>query len=305
MIKAKIIADSLNEATGDRLTTYNLVYPRYIHAELMTHRQFSRNAASSRAIPTKKFRDDVWDNPVIPKHWGANQKGMQAADELDDKEIITRIEGVNLEELTGEKGMTRKHLAEHLWMLAREKMLHIHDLLSLVGLHKQIANRILEPWFHIEIVCSATEFQNWFALRCHEAAHPDIQALADAMLKEYVENKPVVKKLGEWHLPYGDQEIPDGIDWITLVKVCVARCARVAYKNFNGVINVEDDLKLVDRLSASRPGHWSPFEHPAQAMAESNWSGNFKGWRQYRKLFTGENATVDLNELYARRILKA
>jgi thymidylate synthase ThyX len=299
MIQTQIIADSLNDATGDRLTTYRLVYPRYIHAELMTHRVFSRNAASSRAIPVAKFRKDVTDNPVIPTHWGANQKGMQAAAELDDTIADHEwLDGTAIEMIT------QREYARRLWMIARDRMLDIHERLDSISLHKQIANRILEPWFHIEIICSATEYVNWFALRSHDAAHPDIQALSDSMLKEYVEHKPKVLHPGHWHLPYGDKEVPENLTLDTVIKVCVARCARVSYKNFNGEINVEDDLRLVGKLSDSFPLHMSPFEHPAQAMEKSEWSGNFKGWLQFRKTFKNENSVVNLQELYERRILK-
>lgn len=292
MTKVKIIADSVNAATGDRLTTFLLDYPRYIHAELMTHRVFSRNAASSRAIPVAKFRQDVLDNPVMPVHWGANQPGMAADAELNDtlKDWVWTANNENI---------TQREYAKRTWIAARDIALGAHDSLSRLGLHKQIANRVIEPWFHIQVLVSATEWQNWFALRCSQAAHPDIMVLADAMLEAYLSNKTDWKDPGEWHLPFSDQEMPADMPIDQRIKVCTARAARVSYKTFEGKVDYDADIQLHDRLAAS--GHWSPFEHPAMAMEKSEWSGNFKGWRQHRKSFAAENRKVDLAQLWEER----
>lgn len=295
MIEVKMIADSQNVATGDRLTTMLLTYPRYVHAELMTHRVFSRNAASSRAIPVTKFRKDVTDNPVIPSHWGANQPGMAADEELQN--ILEDWVWPS----TGEK-VTHREYAKRTWLAARDLALGAHLALEKVGLHKQIANRIIEPWFHIQVLVSATEWTNWFSLRCSEAAHPDIRDLADMMLEVYVTREPKPIDVGDWHLPFGDQHIVGEVaSNLDIVKVCTARAARISYKTFEGEIDFAKDIELHDRLKTA--GHWSPFEHPAQAMAQSAWSGNFKGFLQYRKQFEGENRVVDLRKLLEERKL--
>ncbi len=302
MIDVKVVADSINVATKDRLTTFLLTYPRYIHAEVMTHRVFSRNAASSRAIPVTKFREDVFNNPVMPQHWGANQKGMQAADELDDTEekwtfqpYVADVDGSDLPRMM----VTSRKLAELKWLEARDQMLTIHKCFATVGLHKQISNRILEPWFHIQLLVSATEFVNYFALRCHKDAHPDIQGLADMMLYHYMTSQPALKSPGEWHLPYGDQELPTILGEMERAKICVARAARISYKTFEGKIDLEADYELHDRLMKS--GHMSPFEHAARACAYGSWIGNFRGWEQYRKMLSGENKVVDLAKLWEER----
>lgn len=295
MIEVKMIADSQNVATGDRITSMLLTYPRYVHAELMTHRVFSRNAASSRAIPVTKFRKDVLENPVMPSHWGANQPGMAADEELQN--ILQDWTWPS----TGEQ-VTQREFAKRTWLSARDLALGAHLSLEKVGLHKQVANRILEPWFHIQVLVTATEWQNWFALRCSEAAHPDIRDLADMMLEVYVTHTPATLNVGEWHLPFGDQHLGNvQMDEMDVVKICTARAARVSYKTFEGEIDFVKDFDLHDRLKNA--GHWSPFEHPAQAMAQSVWSGNFKGFLQYRKTFTGENRTVDLHQLLQERLL--
>jgi hypothetical protein len=302
MIIAKIIADSLNTSTGDRLTSFLITYPRYILAELNTHRAFSRNTASSRAIPVKKFRDDVTNNPVIPTHWGANQKGMQATAELDDTQLVyswwPEHPDIDGSSLPCEKVTARKY-AELKWLSARDQMLKVHSDLEILGLHKQLANRLLEAFFWCTTIVSATEWQNFFALRCHKDAHPDIQALADQMLDAYMLGTPTSKIPGEWHLPYGDQDLPSYLTEEEKVKICVARAARISYKTFEGEINLKADFELHDRLLTS--GHMSPFEHPARAMLNGTWSGNFRGFEQYRKMLSGENKTVNLQELWAER----
>ena len=151
----KIIEDSLTN--GSRLTTYQLRYWRAIHAELMTHRVFSRNASSSRAIPVMKMLRQVWDDPAGPVHWGANQAGMQAHAELD--------------------GLRRK-LSQAIWKWSGRAMCVAAWSMTKIGLHKQVANRLLEPWQYINVVLTATEFDNWFDLRDHPDAQPEIQELA-------------------------------------------------------------------------------------------------------------------------------
>ncbi len=294
MIEVKMVADSVNVATKDRLTSFLLTYPRYIHSELMTHRVFSRNAASSRAIPVAKFRKDVMENPVMPSHWGANQPGMAADAELDDtlKDWLWP---------SSEEKVTQREFAKRTWLAARDLALGAHLALEKVGLHKQIANRIIEPWFHIQVLVSSTEWTNWFSLRSSEAAHPDIMNLSDAMLETYVlnEDHAELKDVGQWHLPFGDQFIPEDMPATEAAKICTSRAARVSYKTFEGEIDFAKDTELHDRLRNS--GHWSPFEHAAMATKDSEWSGNFRGWRQYRKLFPNENRVVDLKQLLEAR----
>lgn len=293
MIKAKIIADSLNGITKDRLTTFILTYPRYIHAEVMTHRMFSRNAASSRAILMHRFRDEVMENPAMPAYWGSNQPGMQAGLELDD-EAATWNWGA------AEQPVTQREFAKRTWLAARDLMVGAHTALGHVGLHKQIANRVLEPWFHIRVIVSATEFKNWFALRCHKDAHPDIQALADAMLELYVTHEPKMLGAGEWHLPFSDRFLDPNLPFADQLKVCVARVARISYMTHDGETNIAKDIKLHDRLVQN--GHWSPFEHLAEAVRFGTWSGNFRGFKQYRKMCPGEcQDIVDLKAFWEAR----
>lgn len=275
-IQAKIIEDSIS-ATGKRITTFQLLYPRFIHAELMTHRVFSRNASSSRAIPVKKMLEMVRNEPAMPIHWGKNQPGMQAKEQLTGDELC---------------------LAHGLWLRAALNAADIAEEFEEIGLHKQVANRILEPFQHISVVLTATEFDNWFELRAHPDAQPEIHELAIQMMNAMFASTPKELSILEWHLPYVTQAERDSLNPETARKVSAARCCRVSYlKHDGGAASVEEDLALCDRLAGARPIHASPFEHqaapdrlvPGNRMQMSHWEspklhGNFVGWIQYRKL---------------------
>jgi thymidylate synthase ThyX len=281
-ISAKILLDSLAPC-GARLTTFELHYPRFIHAEFMTHRLISRNAASSRAIPMKKFREMVLADPAVPVWWGRNQAGMQAEEELD---------------------FTNQHIVQGMWKNALDNAAAHHTMMEIVGLHKQIANRILEPWSHITVIASATDWQNFFFLRCHKAAQPEIRELAEKMQVAYNQTRPQILSVGEWHQPFIDwtdhmrvwNEVAEVDD--TLNKVSVGRCARVSYLTHDGRRDLKEDIALHDKLLAPmdthEPGHLSPFEHVAMALDTPERSGNFTGFRQYRKMIAGEHAGVEI-----------
>lgn len=268
MIQAKIVEDSIGP-NGIRLTTFVLTYPRFIHSEFMTHRMFSRNASSSRAIPVKKSIQMVLDNPVIPLAFTKNKAGMQGGDPLDEN---------------------ASRLAEFAWLEAMGYAVKFAQSLADLDVHKQYANRILEPFSHITVVCSATDYANFFALRCHPMAQPEIMALADLMYEEYRTNTPKELNVGEMHLPFISEEERNGTDKENLTKMSVARCARVSYLNHEGKKpTLEEDLALYERLVGSAPIHASPAEHQAVAVTGDFVSGNFRGWVQYRKLLTEEN----------------
>ena len=279
MIEVKIIADSLNP-TGDRLTTFVLTYPRFIHAEVMTHRVFSRNASSSRAIPVKKQIQMVVDNPVIPLAFTKNKAGMQGGAAL-----------------TGDQ----HDQAVASWLSARDMAVIWAKTLADLEVHKQYANRILEPFAHITVVLSGTDFNNFFALRCHEAAQPEIRVLAEQMYVAMQVNEPDTLKYGEWHLPFITQKEKDvglhegsvKIGPLTnddLVKMSVARCARVSYLTHEGKSpTFAEDLALYDRLVGAAPIHASPAEHQASAALGGHRSGNLVGFLQYRKTLPNEN----------------
>lgn len=262
-IKAKIIEDSISPH-GIRLTTFQLQYHRYIHGEFMTHRVFSRNASSSRAIPVMTMLKQVWNDPAMPVHWGANMPGMQAKDQL-----------------TG----WRAKVARGLWRAAGKVACVFAYGLSKVGLHKQVANRILEPWQLIHVIITATEFANFFELRDHADAQPEIRVLAKAMREAYKANAPTRRIFGEWHLPYISYEERLAFSFGELIKASAARCARVSYLTHDGVKPViAKDIALYERLVGSAPIHASPVEHQATPqMYAAVWGGNLRGWHQHRQ----------------------
>lgn len=276
MISAEIIADSVNPV-GCRLTTWVLTFPRFIHSELMTHRIFSRNAASSRAIPSAKFREAIQNEPADFEMWTANQKGM-AGEPLGDADT----------ECTA------------VWREACNLMITANMNLCSLGAHKQNANRLLEPWMHMKVIVTASQMQNFFGQRCSPNAMPEFQVLAYRMLHKYLQSAPLYTIAGSWHLPFREH-VPEGSGTSTALKICTARAARVSYLSFDKEHSAMDDIDLHDKLVSQ--GHWSPFEHCAQAMASNNWSGNFRGWRQYRKEFAMEDLedNVDMAKLLAEK----
>ena len=282
MIKATIIQDSY---FNNRITTFELEYPRFIHSELMTHRQLSRNAASSRAIPIEKMHQHIRDNTAMPIHWGKNQPGMQADEEILD----IRSAKMN-------------------WMVASDTAIHSARMLMMDGLHKQIANRVTEPFQTMKTVVTATEYANFFELRRHRDAQPEIRELAEQMWDAMAASIPLQLRLGEWHVPYVDRE-KQGYDLQYLVDGCLVSakqareisascCAQVSYRRND---TSQDKAEMIfQKLVSSQPAHLSPVEHQATPAPEgeyswdmgvthidrqgNRWSGNFKNWIQFRQL---------------------
>jgi hypothetical protein len=269
---AKILLDSL-APSGHRLTTLEITFPRFVLAEFNTHRQLSRNSASSRAIPVERMLQRVMEDPVLPVWWGRNQKGMQAEGEIEPAERGSAIAT---------------------WLCCRDDAVkHVKHLLAL-DVHKQIANRLLEPWLWHTVIVTATEWQNFFALRCHPDAQPEMRRIAEMMRNLYYSQEPQRVPAGWWHLPLTGFPGDEALDGDDLRKVSMARCARVSYLTHDGTRDVEADLALCERLVSA--GHLSPSEHQAAAMAScspegSARSGNFMGWIQHRKLISGECRT--------------
>ena len=281
---AKIIADSISDSQI-RITTIELNYPRFIHSEVMTHRMFSRNASSSRAIPIEKMIKQVIENHVLPIHWGRNQPGMQSREEI---EFPT--------------------LAAEVWHWASDNAVTRAYELKDLEVHKQIVNRLLEPFQWIKVIVTATEWDNFFNLRLAREAQPEIQELARCMKEAMDESTPKLLNTGYWHLPYilDDEWVAFNVGDLsieTLQKASSARCARISYLNHDNTnTDIEKDIILADKLLEA--GHMSPFEHQATPMdfakdtyeltwekgvthrdrKDNLWSANFRGWIQYRQV---------------------
>ena len=267
-IDATVICDSINEF-DNRLTSFVLTFPRIVLSEFNTHRLFSRNSASSRAIPINKMLQKVKDNPFIPIKFMKNHKGMQGG------EYLTGVDG---------------EVAKAAWYGARDSAIEMAVSLADKDVTKQLVNRILEPFMWHTVILTASELDNYFELRDHPAAEIHIADLARKMKVALEESIPKKLKANEWHVPFGDTfdddkltallpqvSYPPNREDIALDvfkrKIAVARCARVSYDNFDGSNDYSKDLILYDRLSAM--GHWSPFEHVAQAMDFLDYSEDY------------------------------
>lgn len=275
-ITARVACDVVNKY-GIRWTAFEIQQPRFILAEFNTHREISRLSASSRAIPLSKQIERVMNNPQPFCFIGKNQKGMQSVTEADDKLREYFING---------------------WLDLRKEACQFAVDMESYGIHKQIAARALEPWLYVKTLGASTNWDNFFKLRAHKDAQPEFMVLAFRMLEAYLESQPVYVEDG-WHGPFMDQ-MPAGCTEEEKKKICIARCARISYSNFNGEINKEDDIRLHDQLLESR--HMSPFEFCVTPInnISSFQAGNIKGFLQYRKTITDECAyEVDLHGLMA------
>jgi len=290
-IESKLVLTSKNFHTGANLYTFVLTYPRVILAEVNTHRMLSRNTASSRAIPSFKQRERVLDDPFVPYTIGQNQKGMQAGEELSG---------------------WRRAAALGIWKAARYPNVLASWALDKIGAHKQVVNRVVEPWTWTQQVVTCTDLRNVFKLRNHKDAEPHFHILAEMMQRqvEHVEwlytqvnfDAPIyvvcprtgigqVQTLVEnqWHTPFIDLDEYKQWPTETCKKVSTARCARVSYflPEDGTRSTLQRDVELMGRLSQS--GHWSPFEHVATPSQKAEYVGNFFSWKQYRKEFPEEH----------------
>lgn len=292
----KVLCDSVSP-DGVRLTTLEVTFPRIVLAEFNTHRVFSRNSASSRAIPVQKMLERVQEDPFVPVHWGKNQKGMQADVELTSQEQCE---------------------AELEWLLARDHAVTRAKAMLDIGVHKQVTNRLLEPFLWHTVIVTSTEWDNWDNLRDSKDAQPEIARIARMMKESRLGSSPSPVDHGDWHLPLVQPaEAFDlqasGMSVDDVVKVSVGRCARVSYLTHDGRRDPRADIELADRLKAS--GHMSPWEHAARPMTlldaedvlrrpgvtgidpldidvRGLFCGNLRGWVQARKLIPNESVFV-------------
>ena len=295
----RILQDSIAITSAARLVTFELVFPRFILAELNTHRMLSRNSASSRAIPTEKQIERVRSHPFTPLTFNKRVKGMGVGAELDP-EAAER--------------------AYKTWVAATLDAAEHAELLAVIGLDKSRANRLLEPFMWHTAIVSATEWDNFFALRNHEAARPEFRLLAEMMQDAFDASTPVMLDEGEWHLPLAlDYEKPTDGDWDRVKKISASRCARVSYDKHTDKETREATIERAERMLAGLPPHLSPFEHVARPFTQAEqdraihanndyrtrcrqfgWEydasyaesfyfvGNYRGWVQYRKEIPNE-----------------
>lgn len=313
-VSAKILIASIYDG-GSEIITFELEYPRIVHSEFMTHRVFSRNAASSRAIPVKKQLALIMENIAYPSEWGGNQPGMVSSGEIDTF-VLNVLE-------VGSEQPWASIAPDVAWEIAAANAAHVAECFATAGYHKQVANRLLEPFAHIKVVVTATEWDNFFHLRMDENADPTIRELAQAMYEAYVNRVTVEIEDGEWHVPYYENGIwtpyEEGEDGILrdingnsadqAIAISASCCAQVSYRLLDASLGKAEDIYR--RLVEAEPVHASPFEHQATPISayyvDQNgypivppeewqegvthmdregtlWSGNFRGWIQNRQL---------------------
>lgn len=320
-MQAEVILASRGVDNAPPIYTIRLRYPRIIHAEIMTHRVFSRNARSSRAVPVKTMLEEVRNTPFVPWHWGKNQKGMQAGEECN---ATVRIQVREYDSIQDDG--TDEVEREEAWLWARDKAIESAEAFMNAGYHKQLANRLLEPFSWIDTLITATDWKNFLWLRDHKDAEPHLQDLARLAKQAIEAAEPQELKPGEWHLPYITKEdlekIPQYLkqpfdDMEFARRISTARCARISYKPFDGDASYERELERYDQLVKSDRVHASPLEHqatpdmkitasidlfeddnesltPDETLdAQYVWKhkqlhGNFTGWIQYRKTVPNE-----------------
>lgn len=250
MTYAKIIADSISPE-GVRLTSMEIRIHRKVLSELNTHRTFSRNSGSHRAIPVAKLLARVREDPATPLAWPQEKKGMQGGEPLSPADEIA---------------------ARALWDEAKDNAVASAECLVELGLHKSLTNRLIEPWLWQTVLITSTAWQNFFSQRCSPLAQTEIRVAAEMMRDAMEASTPDVTLPGEWHLPYIQAEdckggfFHDTADpeyWGTLAKVSAARSARVSYLTQDGKRDMGEDLTMYDRLTSADPPHWSPLEHVA------------------------------------------
>ena len=282
-ISAEVIADSIN-IFGDRLTTLRLHYHRFIHAEFLRHRMFSHSVSSSRAIPVKKMIEKIKEFPATPVYWGKNQQGMSADEEIENIDS-----------------------AKFLWNNAKEKMCDTATLLNDESCHKQVTNRVLEPFQFINQVVSATDWDNFFYLRIDKGAQPEIQCLAKCIYEAMQYNTPVLRR-DSYHLPFIDKEMLEKYGLKDSIKISASVIAQSSYRKEDRSLKKAEII--YDKLVNSRPLHSSPFEAIAKPFSEEEqmirveafnllerngvdgklamYNGNYKGWAQERKNIKNE-----------------
>lgn len=284
--QAKVILDSVSPE-GIRLTTVQVRFWRPMLPELNTHRAISKNAGSSRARPSKAIIDQVRNDPWGPIHWGRNQAGMQAKDELTGHHVRAAVGR---------------------WKTAAQSAAHNAEMLHLLGAHKQIVNRLLEPYTYVDVLLTATDWANFFALRLHEDAQPEMQDLAQAIKNAMDASEPTLLQPGEWHLPYitdsdwdAAEEYLYGVGYTAAVvetprvvevlkRLSVSRCAKISYTAFDGTVEpIEKELDRYRRLIETQPVHASPLEHVCTPATVHDYRpSNLRGWNMLRKFVDNE-----------------
>ena len=252
-MEVKVLLDSVNPYTNVRLTTLHCVYPQFIHQQVLTHRMFSRNSSSLRAISFDRA-DSEFDT-VYPT-WTLEKKGMQGPLVEDFKTKLMA-----------------DCIVDEMDNFVSSRCARLEEL----GIHHQDINNYLRPFQNIHTVITATDFENFFQQRLHESTKPDMQRLAQLIYDALEESKP---EETIWHTPLISDLLESTYTNKQLELISAARLARISY--FKWQDDPQKDLELAKKLIENN--HPSPFEHIAFAQQDNEYYGNFKSWKQLRHI---------------------
>lgn len=291
---ARVVAHSITPF-GAEAVTMLVRFPRICLSEFNTHRKIAKNTSSSRAIPIERLVQSILNDMFIPYHWGKKRPGMQATEELDG---------------------WRRTAAETIWKGFGRAACYAALLLDKIGLHKQVTNRLIENFGYVNVVFTTTDLSNFFALRKHPDAQPEIQALAEAIYDAYVASTPELLEIGKWHLPFVTDEEKAKYSIDELLMLSSARCASTSYETVDKKpIDLEAASRIFEKLTKSNPIHASPFEHQltpdstveieyrvarskkkhltATVWRNQHLHGNTVGFIQHRKYIRNESVVSD------------
>lgn len=285
---AKIIAHS-KAPNGEELITFEIELHRFVLPEFNTHRLLSRNFQSSRAVPIEKMIEQVRNSPAYPVHWGKNQAGMVAENELSLDILVMDVNYMD--------GSYQSTL-EEAWLNAARQSANTAEMFNIAGLHKQIVNRVLEPFMKTKGVVTATRksYEAFFKLRCHKDAQPEIKLLAERMRDALDNSIPKELTYGKYHLPYLNGDISE-MSIKDAIKISTSCCGQVSYRKLDD--SLTKALKIYDMLNLpingkypEEPPHFSPTEHIAKIVdghvyPESSGNFNSRVFWQYRKALEG------------------
>lgn len=261
--KAELLAYS-SSWVGTNVATFLLTIPRVMLPELTRHRNFSFSVESSRAKSIEKVIEDIVKNKYYPD-WTINKKGM-SGDKLSD---------IN----------QRKRANEKVDFLANTIINVVElSLKDELGIHKQNANRYLEPFQYIDVIVTGS-LTDWLAFlelrhpqgdlinKCEDSephginysfpAQSEIQNIAIKVWNILKDAEPNYLEPGEYHLPYrleNDERVYTIEEQLSYAS---SKCATISFGNHSEdnktKANLDNTNRLYKRLINHK--HWSPLEH--------------------------------------------
>lgn len=281
-ISAFVVEDS--KVGNNRLTSLVLKFPRTVLAEFNTHRVFSRNSASSRARSVKATIKEVIENPYIPL-WTINKAGMSghwASPRVEAEATEVYLAGRDaavrtaLALLVGSDriegfGRDDKEIASRYSEVVDYYYDHMYSGTGAepdfgLSVHKQVLNRVLEPYMFHEVIVTSSYFDNFLKLRDHNEADPAIWGVSHLLGEAIAHSEPTISEI---HAPFSsnlEKTLILGQPWPVarphLIKSAM-ESAQISYNDKSRAIKSTATAERGESLLTA--GHLSPFEHVAVA----------------------------------------